>query len=170
MSKREEILDIAELGYRTGGFSGISYREIAAELGIKSASIHYHFPHKEDLGQAVVERYTDRFMENLGVPDSENDEISDRIERLTNAYRDAYVSAQASCLCAVLGSVSSHLPHKVQIAIEHFFERLLDWTEAAIETPGSHLIAMLQGAMVLSVATGEPKHLDDVIARIRENY
>ncbi|MEP2990219.1 MAG: TetR/AcrR family transcriptional regulator [Parasphingorhabdus sp.] len=170
MSKREEILDIAERGYRTGGFSGISYRDIAAELGIKSASIHYHFPHKEDLGKAVVERYADNFIDSLGAPDSNNDVISDRVTRLANAYRNAFADAKASCLCAVLGSVSPQLPSKVQKAVRVFFDRLLDWTQKATEKPSPELIAMLQGAMILSVATDDPNHLDQVISKIREEY
>lgn len=170
MSKRDEILDIAELGYRTGGFSGISYRDIASELGIKSASIHYHFPHKEDLGKAVVERYAATFLDSLGPPDSKSDKISDRVERLCSAYHNAFLTANATCLCAVLGSVSPQLPEKVRSAVTVFFKQLIEWTAKATDQPSPHLIATLQGAMVLSVATGNPGHLDDVINKIRKDY
>ena len=54
--KAEEILEVAERHMRAGGFDAVSFRDIAAEVGIKSASVHYHFPQKADLGAAVVQR------------------------------------------------------------------------------------------------------------------
>ena len=56
----DAILDAAERRIRQGGFSGFSFREIAADVGVKSSSVHYHFPTKEALTAAVVHRYTDR--------------------------------------------------------------------------------------------------------------
>jgi TetR/AcrR family transcriptional repressor of nem operon len=52
------IMDAAERRMRKGGFSGFSFREIAADVGVKSSSVHYHFPTKENLAAAVIQRYT----------------------------------------------------------------------------------------------------------------
>ena len=40
----DRILDIAERLVQTRGFNRFSYADIAAELGITTASVHYHFP------------------------------------------------------------------------------------------------------------------------------
>ena len=61
----ERILDIAERLVQTRGFTNFSYADIAAELGITKASLHYHFPSKAELGQAVIARYGERFAEAL---------------------------------------------------------------------------------------------------------
>ena len=53
----ERILDIAERLVQTRGFTNFSYADIAAELGITKASLHYHFPGKAELGQGGIERY-----------------------------------------------------------------------------------------------------------------
>jgi len=53
-SAAEEILDLAETLIQTRGYSAFSYQDIADSLGIRKASIHYHFPSKTDLGIAVV--------------------------------------------------------------------------------------------------------------------
>ncbi len=50
------IMDAAERRMQLGGFGGFSFREIAADVGIKSSSVHYHFPTKEDLAAAVIRR------------------------------------------------------------------------------------------------------------------
>ena len=54
MDSAKQILDIAERRMRQTGYNAVSYRDIAAEMGIKSASLHYHFPKKEDLGVALT--------------------------------------------------------------------------------------------------------------------
>src|ERR1700744_3605487 len=63
------IMDAAELRIRKGGYGAFSFRELAADVGVKSSSVHYHFPTKEDLGAAVIRRYSDwvagRFAEAL---------------------------------------------------------------------------------------------------------
>lgn len=66
MSKKEQLLDIAEGMIRLGGYNSVSFRTLAEMAGIKSASVHYHFPTKEDLGSALAERYTDKFLSALG--------------------------------------------------------------------------------------------------------
>src|SRR6476659_7531690 len=56
-----QILDLAETLIQTRGCSAFSYQDIADALGIRKASIHYHFEAKEDLAIAVIDRYTANF-------------------------------------------------------------------------------------------------------------
>ncbi len=51
------ILDVAERLVQTRGFNGFSYADIAAELHITKASLHYHFASKAELGEALILRY-----------------------------------------------------------------------------------------------------------------
>ena len=50
------IMDAAERRMQLGGFGGFSFRELAADVGVKSSSVHYHFPTKEALAAAVIRR------------------------------------------------------------------------------------------------------------------
>ena len=59
------ILDVAERLVQTRGFNGFSYADIAAELKISKPSLHYHFPSKAALGEALIGRYAARFTEAL---------------------------------------------------------------------------------------------------------
>lgn len=54
---REAILAAARMRVQAHGYSGLNFRDLAQSVGIKSASIHYHFPSKADLGAAVARRY-----------------------------------------------------------------------------------------------------------------
>ena len=50
------ILDVAERLVQTRGFNGFSYADVASELDVTKASLHYHFPGKAELGQALIAR------------------------------------------------------------------------------------------------------------------
>ena len=49
----ERILDAGERLAQTKGFNGFSYANVAAELGITNAALHYHFAGKAELGLAL---------------------------------------------------------------------------------------------------------------------
>ena len=60
-----KILDVAERLVQARGFNGFSYADVADELGISKAALHYHFPGKAELGEALMERYAARFARAL---------------------------------------------------------------------------------------------------------
>jgi len=64
------ILNAAERRMQFGGFGGFSFREIAADVGIKSSSVHYHFPTKENRAAAgaTAEKPGPRFRVDQCVP------------------------------------------------------------------------------------------------------
>lgn len=57
----QRVLDVAEALFLDRGYSAITLRDIADELGIKQASLYYHFPAgKEQLFIAMTERLFER--------------------------------------------------------------------------------------------------------------
>src|SRR5262245_63327434 len=102
--KREEILDVSEAMIRDLGFNGFSTRDVADAVGIKAASVHYHFPTKADIGVAVTERYTDRFLEALGDPARFERNARSAVTVFVDSFRRALVRDRKLCLCAVLGA------------------------------------------------------------------
>lgn len=44
---KEAILEAARRTAQTHGYSGLNFRELGDEVGIKAASIYYHFPSKQ---------------------------------------------------------------------------------------------------------------------------
>ncbi|MBU9843682.1 TetR/AcrR family transcriptional regulator [Rahnella ecdela] len=72
MSTYDSLLDMADTMIQESGYQGFSYADLANGLGIRKASIHYHFPTKTDLGIAYCERKETRLLQMeeklLGVP------------------------------------------------------------------------------------------------------
>src|SRR3954467_4343038 len=56
-NSREAILAAARLAAQARGYAGLNFRELAEVVGVKHASLYYHFPSKADLGAAVARRY-----------------------------------------------------------------------------------------------------------------
>jgi TetR/AcrR family transcriptional repressor of nem operon len=154
--KRIEIMDAAERRIRTAGYNGFSFRDIASDVGVKSSSIHYYFPTKEDLGVAVARRYTDRFFESLS-------KVSGTVEtRLSAAYAKAMESDGQMCLCGVLGTASTSIPEQVAAETKRFFECALTFllSDKKIVSRKQRdwalqILALLEGAMMLSLALGD---------------
>src|SRR5262245_62001830 len=124
----EQILDLAETLIQTRGYSAFSYQDIADALGIRKASIHYHFPSKSDLGVAVIDRYIARF-------DAALVEIANDRERSSMAMLDFYVQPYLQfaetpdrvCLSAALAGEMLALPPEIRARVEHFFKTHQTW-------------------------------------------
>jgi AcrR family transcriptional regulator len=62
----QRILDVAEALFMDRGYSAITLRDIADELGMKQASLYYHFPAgKEQIFVAMAERLFERHRAGL---------------------------------------------------------------------------------------------------------
>src|SRR5579871_3369117 len=131
-TKRDEILDVAEAMIRNAGFNAFSTRDVAGAVGIKSASVHYHFPTKADMGVAVTERYTNRFLEQLGDPGRFKNGAREVIALYVNSFRETLVRDDKLCLCAVLGAEIGGLPLELGSHTRIFFDRNLAWLRKAL--------------------------------------
>ncbi|MCG6169454.1 TetR/AcrR family transcriptional regulator [Leptospira sp. FAT2] len=60
---KEKIVTLARHYFQSVGFQSFSFQNIADDLGIRKASIHYHYPSKEELGLEVLEVYYKNFEE-----------------------------------------------------------------------------------------------------------
>ncbi len=171
-TKAIEILEAAERRIRRGGFEAVSYRDLAADVGIKAASVHYHFPQKALLGAAVVDRYSDKLAAALGPVDRTQATAAEHLQRLCNCYAAAVQQDGMICLGCMLGAESQDLPEAVAAAARRFFTRLLAWVEAALgnradaATLAVQAIGTLQGTMILAVTLKRPELMDAVAVQL----
>lgn len=160
-STTDKLLDAAEYRMRRGGYNAVSFRDLAADAEIKSSSVHYHYPKKEDLGVALVERYGQRFFENLGRAVQNKNSVRERIEIYRQMYRRALIKDEAICLCGLLGSEMAGLPDCVGDAVRVFFAANIDWVanclpptlpNALRQETAASLVATFQGALMLATS------------------
>ena len=176
MSTAEKLLDAAETRMRTGGFHAVSFRDLADDLSIKSASVHYYYRHKEDLGAAVVARYRERVLDRLDVIAGPDAEIKQRIEAMCIVFREALVQADQVCLCGVLGAEALGLPGAVRTEVSKFLGdcaeclavgfRLADAKDA--QARALTVLAALEGAMILAVSQDDIAVFDLVADQVKQ--
>jgi TetR/AcrR family transcriptional regulator, transcriptional repressor for nem operon len=159
------ILDAAEKRIRIGGFGGFSFREIAADVGIKSSSVHYHFPTKEDLGAAVARRYTEQTAELI---EKQIAAGAQPIEVWTNAFRATSRAGDRMCPCIALGVASRDLPPKVADEVRKFFKMCLEKMIKGGLTPqrATEVLAHISGALVVANALDDIGAYDRAISEL----
>jgi AcrR family transcriptional regulator len=64
-SARKRVLTAAETLFRQRGYNVVTMRDIAEEVGIRQASLYYHFPTKEQLFITVIEQVFERHRNGL---------------------------------------------------------------------------------------------------------
>jgi TetR/AcrR family transcriptional regulator, transcriptional repressor for nem operon len=122
----DRILDTAERLVQLRGFNGFSYADVAAELQITKASLHYHFPSKAELGEALIARYGARFAAAL----ADIDAGPANPTRKLAAYSDLYagvLEGQRMCLCGMLAAEYRTLPDPMRSAVVAFFNENEQW-------------------------------------------
>jgi len=153
------IMDAAEARMRIGGFNGFSFRDIASDVGIKSSSVHYHFPTKENLAAAVIRRYTDEVAQLL------KQKLTAGLDPATawiQAFRGTLHSKEHMCPCIAMGAAAQDLPAEVAAEVQHFFSMCLkEMVKAGLPRDGAaRLLATISGAMLLANALGDRKAYD----------
>ncbi len=176
----DRALDAAERLAQTRGFNGFSYADVSAEVGVTTASLHYHFAGKAALGRALVERYTARFGAALaGLAERERG-AAGRLTGYASLYGDV-LAAGRMCLCGMLAAEYQTLPAPVQRAILAHFDADEAWLVDVLERgraagelgfPGSardaarQWTSTLEGSMLLARPYGDAARLGNVARRM----
>lgn len=164
-STADAILDVAQRLIQTRGYNGFSYKDVAQALGIRTASIHYHFPTKADLGVKLVSRYRVRFREELAAIEAGEPVPDRRLIRFSELFRRTFEVGNRLCLCGMLSAEIAILPDQIAAEVEAFFRETETWVAAVLlagrdggemsfagppEPQARLLLAMLEGSMVVA--------------------
>jgi AcrR family transcriptional regulator len=86
--RRQELVLAAYREIADHGFEGLRTREVAAEVGVNIATLHYYFPTKESLIQAVLEHAMDRFRTTLAPHGSPSDQVRNYLRAVRKLLLD----------------------------------------------------------------------------------
>lgn len=128
-----KLLDAAQDLVQMNGFNAFSYGHLSEAVGIKTASIHYHFPSKEDLGEALIRRYRKRFNAVLEQIEAEHDAAPARIEQYAELFLQTLRQGGKICLCGMLASDYLTLPETMRNEVRAFFVENQAWLTKNLE-------------------------------------
>ena len=126
-SSKEAILAAARRTAQAHGYSGLNFRDLADEVGIKAASIHYHFPSKADLGAAVARRYWEDAAAALEALLAESADPLHGLRRYPDTFRKALERDNRMCLCSFMAAEYDDLPEPVKREVQAFADVNVAW-------------------------------------------
>ena len=180
----ETILDIAQNLIQSRGFNAFSYADIAKEIGIKTASIHYHFPSKSDLVRNLVERYRSSILTSLKQIELSNSTAHEKLRSFLDLYLDKLHEEQ-TCLCVMLASDIHTLASEVQIEIKGFIAENEGWLatvlrggrndgslkiDGNVELKAKLFFSTVQGALLLSKALNSGERFMAISQELVNSY
>ena len=187
MSERPEptdtaarILDTAEALVQTRGFSGFSYADVATQLRVTTANLHYHFGSKAELGEALVRRYRTRFAEALAGIGARPVKATTKLAAYVRIYADV-LRLNRMCLCGMLAAGYETLPGPMRSEVVRFFDDNEEWLVSVLEqgreegsftfTGAASVVAQsivsgLEGAMLIARPFGDVERFERAASRL----
>ncbi|MBK1880841.1 TetR/AcrR family transcriptional regulator [Luteolibacter pohnpeiensis] len=178
-STADSILSSARELIVAGGYNGFSYADISAQVGIRKASIHHHFPSKAGLVVALVSRYRKEAEAGLAQLEQHVKNPIDQLKAYTGYWEKCIADATAPfCICALLASQIPVLPEEVVIEVRSHFQMLSKWLTRVIErgeelgdlklsssaqTEAEKFMATLHGAMLSARAYGDASIFSTIV-------
>jgi len=126
-SSKEAILAAARRAAQAHGYSGLNFRDLADEVGIKAASIYYHFPSKADLGAAVARRYWEDTAAGLESMLAETADPARCLRRYPDVFRKSLETDNRMCLCSFMAAEYDDLPEAVKREVQTFTDVNVAW-------------------------------------------
>lgn len=130
LSTREELLRWAQELLQCKGLSGFSFQDLADHLKIKKASIHYYFPTKQDLVEAIIENYHQTFSQ--WEKSVEDQSAVEKWNSLIRLFRKTVLEEKKLCPSGALIPEVATLPKEVRKKLCHFQIEQRNWIEAMI--------------------------------------
>ncbi|ASQ45936.1 Bacterial regulatory proteins, tetR family [Legionella clemsonensis] len=184
---QEKILTTAESLIQKMGYNAFSYKDIAQVVGIKTSSIHYYYPAKEDLAVAVLDWQLYRlsfFLNELKLHSSLS--LQQKLLSLVDKLMSLTLHDEMKmCLGGMLASDVISLTEKVRVKVRIFFNVLGDWIKEAIseghsdkkerdilqpEELSRNILVQLEGGLLMSRLFEDISYVETVKHYIKRTF
>jgi TetR/AcrR family transcriptional regulator, transcriptional repressor for nem operon len=168
---------------QTRGYNAFSYQDLAERLKIRKASIHYHFPTKEDLGVGLLKDSLNRVETWQAQIKEQNLKPMEQMQAYIAYFTRISENCTRICPIGALASEWASLPKKMQEAAGRVMKLHQDWLRALLErgraegvfTPqgdaadqAQFIYSSIQGALQISRAQNNPDYFKKVTGQILE--
>lgn len=172
---RETILAVARATAQAHGYNGLSFRELAKAIGVKSASIHYHFPTKSDLGVALAKRYWEDTQGTLKRVEAESKTPAACLRNYPAVFRKALETNNRMCMCGFMSAEYDDLPEPVKVEVKAFADVHIAWLTKVLAEIGisgnaktrkrraSAIFAAIWGAQLMARSRADISVYDEII-------
>lgn len=180
---KTHILDVAQALVQTVGANAMSYEHISKAVGIRKASIHYHFHTKENLIEALIERYNDCVFASIDSILSSGKtglgKLTQYIALFEATLKDS--DNEKACLIAMLGAEVQTMGGEISTQVKRFYtynedrlaiileEGCADKTlrfEGTAQEMARLIFSLLEGTVLVARGQGSITHFHRVAAQL----
>lgn len=181
---KEKILDAANKLFRKQGFGATSINDLLEETGIKKGSLYFHFPGKDALGLALLEKSRNELMEFLDISlihDSPGQALENFLSQVTKKHIErGFVGGCVWGNTALeMGDKNNEFTSFTENVFEEWAEKLRkvisdaqDSGEVSSKLPADvlaiYIISAIEGGIMLSRLKKDEKPLLNTISVVRE--
>jgi TetR/AcrR family transcriptional regulator, transcriptional repressor for nem operon len=180
-SVREQILDHAITLIMLRGYNGFSYRDLSSLVGVKTSSIHYYFPSKDDLVLEAVNAYSNEVLNAIHAMNAMLPADA-KLSKYTKLFGKTLGDGDQICLCGMLAADIESLPDNIRRAVQAFFKANESWLTKVLEqgmqertlavngkpeAAARALFAAYQGSVLASRLFHTKARLEDVEASLK---
>lgn len=173
---REQLILEAQRLIRQRGSKGFSYRDLADIVGVKTSSIHYYFPSKDDLVMEAISLYASASAQHRAQIDPTLP-ADQRLEAYIDTVRCEFPEKSLLCLGGALAADFECVPCSVQQVIARFFADNERWladvlrdgqAQGTLTVPGDPVVmgrilfAAIQGASMTNRLFGDYSRLREL--------
>ena len=168
--RRTELLDAAVEYAAEFGFSELSWRPVAAALGVSPTTLVHHFGTKEQMLEAVLGRLRERMLVATRGPVGERRDLAAEARAAWARAADPRHEAEFRLLFAVYGR-ALQAPEQFAAFLEH---AVAYWMSALVEVQGPEVdratathratlvIATIRGLLLDLLTTGDRERVQEV--------
>lgn len=180
---RTAILDLAERLVRGRSFNAFSFQDLADGVGIRKASVHYHFATKEDLGIALIARFRERAVAWAGHLVDKGASPRDKLDAYFEIQGQVLDNDGMICALGILGAEFNALPERMREGYLEFLEQQQAWlthilqrgqeaglfrADTSPEDQAALIQSSIMGALQMARASERPGRFHAVIDQLRD--
>jgi len=168
---REKLESAAQELVQRRGMGGLSFRKLAEHVGIKSSSVHYHFPEKSDLASALIQRYSETFFNHLDTIERSDQKLQHKLSQFIDVF-EKVGRENKLCLCGMMAAELEQLSDENREQLNAYFDNTEKWLVHILEHHKNEfstninrpniaraILSALEGALLLDRVQGNSKHL-----------
>lgn len=172
-----KILDAAQSHIQTAGYNAFSYKDLQQDVGVKTSTMHYYFPTKQDLAAALLTRHNDQLMQKLREAETSISSGLERINFLGEVFIDL-ASEEKFCVYGMLTSDLLSMSEEGKNALGDFFSLTEEWLVNAINLgkdkgeihqsvnsveAAAHYLATLEGGVLIARAKEDKNYMRRIV-------
>lgn len=170
------LMDVAQDLVQRRGLNAMSFQDLSEAVGIRKASVHYHFPSKDYMVVKLLERYREQFGQYVLAILKGNHSGAEKLKRYAGLFCGPLQEPphDRGCLCGMLAAEMLTLSGPAADSVRAFYDENQRWIKTILDegmedgtlrvagstkATAQFIFASLEGALLIARTQGGLKRM-----------